>query len=545
MAISQETIEEVLRVSNVYDVISEYIPLEKAGSNYRALCPFHSEKTPSFMVSPQKNIFKCFGCGKSGSALTFLMEYEGLSFGEAVLKLAEKYNIPVKFIKDGEKTLEKTELFKITEKIKNFYIESLKNSSEAKSYLSKRELTPSTIEKFELGYSPPYSDRLKKFIEKEGISIQQLKKIGLVSTTDSSDFYDKFRGRVIFPIKDHRGRVVAFGGRSIDGREPKYLNSPETEIYSKSKVLYGFFEAKEHLREKKEAVVVEGYMDLLSLHQTGIKNVVATLGTAMTPQHGKLLSRFVNRVILMFDADSAGKKAVIRAAKVLLPYRIEVFYCPLEKGKDPDDVAKEGRDKVEKLLKNSQEFLSFLIDRVRNQKDLKKRKETIDLFLDILSYLPDKFQQGLYIKELSEATGIPVELFELKERKAPLQEEESLDIKKLSFNEKLVLKGLLEFKDELLSRFDKFDKISGSAYFLYLLDEILKNGDSEELEEVRRLDIPVNIEAVLNALDMLHSKWLSQQNEIEAVFLSHSDDSVIRKIFMNKKSLNTGGLKKK
>ncbi|WP_456393679.1 DNA primase [Persephonella sp.] len=549
MAISQETIEEVLRTANVYDVISEYINLERAGSNYKALCPFHSEKTPSFMVSPQKNIFKCFGCGKSGNALTFLMEYEGLSFGEAVVKLAEKYNIPVKFTKSDDRAVFKQKLLQITEKIKEFYKNQLKNSPEAKKYLKERQISPSIIEKFELGYAPEDSSKLREFVQKEGIQIEDLSRIGLISLTDDGRFYDKFRGRIIFPIKDHRGRVVAFGGRVISGdRTPKYLNSPETEIYSKGKVLYGFYEARDFLREKKEAVIVEGYFDLISLYQAGIKNVVATLGTAMTPQQGKLLSRFVKRAVLMFDSDSAGKKAVIRASKVLLSNRIEVYYCPLEKGKDPDELAKEGFRKVEETIKNSKDFLLFLIDRVKGEKDLKKRKEIIDLYLDILSYMPDKYEQGLYLKELSSATGIPLELFEIKNRHTDFEENEEepkLNLSGLSFKEKLILKGLLEHRDEILSRFDKFDKINSSAYFLYIMNEILNNGEKEELEELRKLQLPAEPDAVVEALNMLHLEWLSQQNELETVFLSSTDDSVIRKIFMNKKSLNTGGTKKR
>jgi len=549
MAISQETIEEVLRTANVYDIISEYINLERAGSNYKARCPFHSEKTPSFMVSPQKNIFKCFGCGKSGNALTFLMEYEGLSFGEAVAKLAEKYNIPLKFTKNDDDVLFKQRLFQITQKIKEFYQNQLKNSPEAKRYLKERGILPAVIEKFELGYAPEDSSKLRDFAQQEGIKTEDLNKIGLITLTEDGRFYDKFRGRIIFPIKDHRGRVVAFGGRVLNpGKNPKYLNSPETEIYSKGRTLYGFFEARDFLREKKEAIIVEGYFDLISLYQAGIKNVVATLGTAMTPQQGKLLSKFIKKAVLMFDSDSAGKKAVVRASKVLLSNRIEVYYCPLEKGKDPDELAKEGYKKVEETIKNAKDFLLFLIDRVKSEKDLKKRKEIIDLFLDILSYIPDKYEQGLYLKELSLASGIPMELLEINERNEMADEKEEgqkFNLSGLTFKEKLILKGLLEHKDDILSRFDKFDRINGSAYFLYILNEILKNGEKEELEELRKLQLPAEPDAVVEALNMLHTEWLSQQNELETVFLSSTDDSVIKKIFMNKKSLSTGGTKKK
>jgi DNA primase len=547
MAISQETVEEVLRTANVYDVISDYINLEKAGSNYRALCPFHQEKTPSFMVSPTKNIFKCFGCGKSGSAVNFIMEYEGISFGEAVIKLAEKYNIPVKFTKSDENISKKRDLISVAEKIKRFYKEQLKKSKEAKEYIKKRGLLPGTVDFFDIGFSPFDHSELTAFCEKEGITVQQLKKIGLITVRDDGKIKDKFAGRLIFPIKDHRGRTVAFGGRTLKEQgQPKYINSPETEIYSKGKVLYGFFEARDSLREKKEVVIVEGYIDLISLYQTGIKNVVATLGTAMTHHHGKILSKFVKKAILMFDSDSAGKKAAVRASKILLPFRIDVYYCPLDKGMDPDDIAKKGYREVEAYLRKSKDFLFFLLDRIQEQKDLKKRKDIIDLYLEILSYIPDKHVQGLYIKELSDKTGIPADMFQVERREpAFVEEKEGLNIEDLYYREKMVLKGLLEHKDEILRMFTDFDKITGSSYFLYLLNEILKDGETEELEQLRNIDIPADPESVVYALNQMHKEWIHQQNEIEATLFSSVDDSLIKKIFLNKKSLHTGGKEKK
>ncbi len=545
MGITQETVEEVLKAANVYDVVSEYINLEKAGSNYRALCPFHAEKTPSFMVSPQKNIFKCFGCGKSGNAVSFLMEYEGLSFGEAIIKLAEKYNIPVRFTDSEESIKQKKRLIFVAEKVKDFYKEKLKTSKEAKAYIKHREIRPEMVELFELGYSPLNTQELIDYAKKENITVDELAKVGVVNLKEGGKVSDKFSGRIIFPIKNHKGSTIAFGGRVIDEKgQPKYINSPETEIFSKSKTLYGYYEAKDYLREKKEVVIVEGYLDLISLFQVGVRNVVATLGTALTPEHGKLLSRFVRKVILMFDSDSAGKRAAIRATKSLLRYGMEVYYCPLEKGKDPDDVAKEGIRKVEEYINSSKDFLLFLIDRVSQQKDLKKRKEIIDLYLDILSYHADNHVRGLYVKELSERTGIPVELLSVEPKEIDIVREKSF-AKQLNIPEKIVLKGLLLLKDEILSRFDKFDKITGSAYFLYILNEILNGGEIEELEEVKNIDVPVSLEAVLEVLNNMHKNWIKQQNELDATFLSSINDSVIWKIFQNKKSLYTGGNKKK
>ncbi|NPA13121.1 MAG: DNA primase [Aquificae bacterium] len=529
MAISPETVEEVLRVANVYDVVSQYLPLEKTGSNYKALCPFHTEKTPSFIVSPHKNIFKCFGCGKSGTALTFVMEYEGLSFADAVVKLAEKYNIPVKYTKNSQNNQQTQRLLQITEKIKEFYKEQLKKSPQGKEYIRKRGILPTTVEKFEIGYSPTDQTALREFIQKEGISVDELKEVGLVSIKEDGKFYDIFRGRVIFPIKDYKGRVVAFGGRSIDGREPKYINSPETKIYSKGKVLYGFYEAKDSLREKKEGIVVEGYMDMISLYQIGVKNVVATLGTAMTPEHGKLLSKFIKKAILMFDSDKAGKKAVINACKILLQNGIEPLYCPLDK-KDPDELAKEGYTKVKETLSKAENFLLFLIQSMKKQKDLKKRKELLDLYLSIVSYIPKKTEQAFYLQQLSEATGIPISLLQVEEKtldhsKAQLEEEEKdIDLKKLSFNEKLILKGLLLHRDEILNNFNDFDKIKGSPYFLYLVDTILNNGEVEDLQEILKLEIPSDPQSTLYALNKLHKLWQKEQKKLEILFMSELEE---------------------
>ncbi len=535
MAISPETIEEVIKVANVYDVISEYITLEKTGSNYRALCPFHSEKTPSFMVSPTKNIFKCFGCGKSGNAIKFVMEYEGLSFSEAVIKIANKYNIPVKYTKLDEDFSHLNSLFEVAKKITSFYKEQLKKSNKAKDYLKRRDILFSTADFFDLGYSPEDSKELLEFCKKENISIEDLKEIGLVTVLENK-ILDKFRGRIIFPIKDHRGRIVAFGGRSLGDKQPKYLNSPETKIYSKSKVLYGFYEARDILREKKEVIVVEGYFDLISLYQIGIKNVVATLGTALTEEHGKLLKKFVNKAVLMFDSDKAGKQAAVRGAKVLLSQGIDVYYTPL-KEKDPDMLAKSGRKSVEEVLDKSKDFLKFLLDRVKEEKELKKRKNLIDLYLDIVSYVPDKHTQGLYIKELSEETGIPINLLEVKDRNtSSLKEQNDKQIEKyLYFPEKIILKTILLHKDEMLSSFNNFDKIEGSEYFLYLLELLINNKLSEEeLEEIKNFPVSADIKTALEALNQLHEKWIKKQLEISALF-NKVDNNVLSLILEKSK----------
>ncbi len=544
MAISPDTIEEVRRTANVYDVISEYLNLEKTGSNYKSLCPFHSEKTPSFIVSPQKNLYKCFGCGKSGTALSFLMDYEGLSFSDAIIKLANKYNIPVKFTKSEIDTEHLKDLYTVSEKIVKFYKNQLMNSLKGKKFLYERDIRTTTADYFNIGYSPENINDLIDFCKKEDIPIEKLKEIGIINVYDNGKISDKFRGRIVFPIRDHRGRYVAFGGRSLsNNQQPKYLNSPETKIYSKSKVLYGFFEAKDQLREKKWAVIVEGYMDLLSLYQVGVKNVVATLGTAFTEDQGELLKKFVNKAILMFDSDKAGKKASIRTAKILYSKGIDVYYAPLEDGKDPDDIAKEGSKKVDQVIKNSKDFLAFLLEKIKVEKELKKKGEIIDLYLEMVSQIPDKTKQGLLIKKLSEETGLQESYLEIKKNEN-FKKEEKIELSEyLSKNEQIILKTLVLNKEELLKRFDKFDKIEGSGNFELLVREILNKDEIDDEIRERILQFPVesNVEAALFALERKYILWKKKEVELYLSMNINVDDEFLIQLKEDVKKTLLGG----
>ena len=557
MAISPSTIEEVQRTANVYDVISDYLDLKRAGSSYTALCPFHSEKSPSFMVSPQKNIWKCFGCGKSGDSIKFVMEYEGLNFADAIIKIANKYGIEIKYTKSNKDEQKLKGLYETAKNISLFYKEQLKKSSAAKSYIKERGILPTVVDIFDIGYSPTDIKPLMEFCEKQNISLEDLKKIGLITEKENGRITDKFAGRLIFPIKDHKGRVVAFGGRAIEeNRLPKYLNSPETEIYQKRKVLYGFFEAKDYIRELHKVIVVEGYIDLLALYQIGIKNVVATLGTALTKDHGKLISKFADEAILMFDSDKAGKKAVIEASKVLLEENLDVKYCVMPEGEDPDSVAKKGFSYVNGIINQSKDIFQFIIEKIEeyssdkyrdNDKVLKKKKEIIDLYINLLSHVEDSVKRGVLLKHLSDVSGIPVEL--LNTVKTPtertFEESSEKENKYLSYNEKLILKTLLNKKDEILKEFSDFDKIKGSVYFHYLLNMILGeniNEDSEEYKEIQNFYEKIDTKAALEALHLLHKKWIDEEAEITAV-LSFDKEDLLKEILEKRKLSNNYKLK--
>jgi len=532
MGISSETIEEVYRTANVYDVISDYLSLNRSGSNYLTLCPFHTEKTPSFVVSPAKNIWKCFGCGKAGDSIKFLMEYKGLSFSEAVVEIANKYGITVKYIGNTKEDLEKKNLFSVIQKVADFYRENLKKSREAKSYLKERNIFSSTVETFFIGYSPYDIQKLIKFMEDEGITIDELKKVGVLVQSLDGEIKDRFKGRVIFPIKDHLGRIVAFGGRiispNISPKSPKYLNSPETKIYNKSKVLYGFFEAKDYLREKKYGIIVEGYFDLLSMYQIGFKNIVATLGTSLTEYHAKLLKKFVNKVILMFDNDKAGKEAVIRASKLLLSQDIDVYYSPLTE-KDPDDLAKKGIKEVENQLNKSKDIFEFLLETLKEKNDIKEKQKITKIYLELASHIPDKTKIGFLIDRLSKETGINKRYLEISSKvsnKNRFKDRQKLELdKNLSHNEILVLKALLENRDEVLTKFKYFDKIESSEYFKSLLFSIL-NGQTEEeiFNKILSYEVSTNPEIALEILQRMYERWKEKEIELELIYNNKKEE---------------------
>ena len=529
MAISPETIDEVQRVSNVYDIISDYLSLKKTGSVYVALCPFHNERTPSFVVSATKNIFKCFGCGISGNAIKFVMEYEKISFSDAIIKIAQKYGITVKYIgNDKEKHLKG--LYSLTRQITDFYKNQLKESQIAREYLRKRGIQPQTIIDFEIGYSPENSERFNKFIQENDISIEDLNKIGLMSVHNDK-IYDKFSGRIIFPIKDHKGNIVGFGGRAIDeNRHPKYLNSPETQVYKKSKVLYGLFENSQIIKEKSQAVIVEGYMDLISLYQIGIKNVVATLGTALTKEHANLLKKYVKEVIVMFDSDEAGKKAAIRAAEILLSEGITVRYAYYTEAKDPDELSKKGLNTVKEIINNAEDVIFFLtlklkeINSLEDKHQLMRYKTIYNYILMMLANVKDHGLKASYVNYLSQMldktpSKIELEIDDTKkqpenEYRFEMEEETNKLNLKLSYKEKVFIKYIYQnpevLKDEI------FDKISFPEKIQYIIDLIKNNTEYELLmsDIIQDTKVQPSYESFQNILNEFVKKYEKENQRL-------------------------------
>ncbi len=410
-----EVIDNILDKTDIVEVVSSRIPLKKTGRNYKTNCPFHNEKTPSFIVSPEKQIYHCFGCGAGGNALGFLMKYEKLDFREALSSLADKVGIKLPAVKFQDRALETLtdKLCNINGIAKDFYRNNLlsHNGSFCYKYLTDRAVTSDTIKIFQLGYAPGMWEGLISFFKNKGIGPDFLEKAGLVVRSEKDKgFYDRFRNRLIFPIFDIRNRVIGFGGRVLNEAQPKYINSPETLIYTKGKHLYGLNFSKSFVREKDYAVIVEGYLDLIIPFQCGIKNIVATLGTALTTHHIRLLKRFTRTVVMVFDSDKAGEEASLRGLDLLVSLDMNVRIAALPKGYDPDSfVRKQGKEAFENIIKSSKDLFDYKMNLLMNRfnKDGVRGKAAIaTLMLPTIARISNEILKAAFLKKLSEMLSI-------------------------------------------------------------------------------------------------------------------------------------------
>lgn len=406
--IPEHTIEQIKDSNDIVDVIGSYLPLKKKGANYWARCPFHNEKTASFSVSSSKQIYHCFGCGAGGNVLNFVMEYEKLSFIEAVKQLAERANIPLEF--DEVSPQEQSDVGKLREihvqAIEIYHAELFKASSKnALDYLLNRGLSEETIKTFKLGYAPEaWEFLLKKLSAKFPADL--LQQSGLfVSSEKDGRLFDRFRERVMFPIHDERGNAVGFGGRLMtdDKKDAKYLNSPETPIYNKRKILYGLNVTKESMRKEKSAMLVEGYMDFLQLYQHGYTNVVAGSGTAFTTEQGRLLRRFADEAILCYDSDTAGQKAAVKTGFTLASQKLECKVLTLPQGEDPDSfLRKEGTQVFHIQVNSALEFMEFLKFHYQPSKmSAKQKSDTINQLLEDIRNFSDPVYREMFAREIA------------------------------------------------------------------------------------------------------------------------------------------------
>ncbi len=418
--IDQDTVNKIIETAQIVEVVQDFVNLKRRGVNYIGLCPFHNEKTPSFIVSPAKGIYKCFGCGQAGNPVSFIMEHEQVSYPEALKYLARKYGITVVETQQTEEQIEqkneRDSMLIVTDYARKYFSNTLHNHQEGKaiglSYFKERGFTKETIEKFQLGYALEQRDAFTQEALKKGYKLKYLIETGL--TIDKNNYrFDRFAGRVMFPIHSLAGNTIAFGGRILKKNEKtaKYLNSPESDIYHKSNVLYGLYFAKKSIVKYDKCYMVEGYTDVISMHQTGIENVVASSGTSLTENQISLVKRFTNNLTILYDGDAAGIKASFRGIDMILEQEMNVKVVLFPEGEDPDSFSHkisktEFKDYIES---NEQDFIKFktslLLDDAKN--DPIKRSHLVSEIVSSIAVIPDAITRGIYIKECSSLLNVP------------------------------------------------------------------------------------------------------------------------------------------
>lgn len=479
MQIREEVIERIKQDNDIVDIISENVRLKKSGRNYVGLCPFHNDKSPSLSVSQEKQIYKCFSCGEAGNVITFVMKYKKLTFQEAAKYLADKAGIPLEMgnSRESQITKKKDLLYKVNTEAARYYFYNLQRTSTAKDYFLKRGIKEEVIKRFGLGYAPDGWHNLIMYLRKKGFNDNLLLEAGLISKSEKSgNTYDRFRNRVMFPVFDVRGKVIGFGGRVLDDSKPKYLNSPETVVFHKGTNLYGLNFATKNRLEQDYIIIVEGYMDLISLHQHGITNTVASLGTALTINQARLLKRYVNKVIISYDADVAGQTATLRGLEILRNAGFDVKVLKVPQGKDPDEfVRNNGKDAFLRLVDNALPLIEYRIKKAAEGINLRDNNELVkygERFAEILADL-NPIEKDVYIKKISEETSIKEQAIYdlLSQVMATDQKENNFMNKKEDYGTKLYVEpGYLKAERTLI-------KLMFEDEYFDELRELIKVGD--------------------------------------------------------------------
>lgn len=558
--ISQKSVQEVLDTAKVEDVVEEYVNLKRRGANLLGLCPFHNEKTPSFTVSPTKNLYKCFGCGKAGNAVGFIMEHEQMSFPEAIRFLAKKYQIELEETQSSQESIQERQhrdsLFIVNEYAQKYYADQLFETDKGKSvglgYFKNRGFREETIRDFGLGFAPAKGDSFTLKATQDGHKLEVLKNLGLTSQ-HGRDF---FRDRVMFTLHNLSGKVIGFAGRILQKniKAPKYINSPETEIYLKSKFLYGAHQARKSIRQKDECIMVEGYTDVISLHQAGIENVVASSGTSLTVDQINLVKRFTPNIKILYDGDAAGVKAALRGLDLVLEQDLNVKVVLLPEGEDPDSyLQKVGVTAfTEYLDQQANDFILFKTQLLMEEAadDPVKKANLIKDIVGSIARIPDAIKRSLYIKQCASVMGIDEDILiqetnntgnellrkkrqskqRAEARKAyqqqrepflkPIQQEQQSDqaasdtqegapkLTGMQFQEREIVRVLISHCGKI---FDQEDQLTVEAYVLSNIEEVINDFQNKDYEKIVK--------------ECLH-KLVNKQGITTSYFVNHSDETI-------------------
>lgn len=513
MAIPDQVIEQIRAAADIVSVISDYVPdLKKAGRNFKCCCPFHTEKTPSFIVSPEKSIFRCFGCGASGDVFKFVMLIENISWIESVKKLAQRYSIQItENYSEKYSVSEKTKLFDLLEAAAKFYNRCLletKAASFAREYVKKRGITDETVKKFMIGYAP--KGKLLESARKNGYDYEMLSKAGLFTKTDYGNVFEYMSERLVFPISDIQGRIVAFGGRALGESKAKYLNTPETIIYSKSSNLYGLFQTLPELRKEKSIVVVEGYMDVVLCQQYGVCGAVAPLGTSFTQQQAKLINRYADNVTLLFDPDDAGRTATQRALEICAENNMSVTSSSLPEGVDPDEYLLEhGKENFYNILnKNSKNPIRFIYERILAQIKIntpQDKAKVVSALLDFVAKNKNVIVQRDYIKYIAQRLNIEEDIIWQEFKRKSLFK---ADVNESNFADKTEIKSRFSLEEKLLKFLINKDN---REYIKKLKEDFFTDSNCITIHKMLLENENISVAQILSKInDKKQEQWFSK-----------------------------------
>ncbi|NFI07939.1 DNA primase [Clostridium botulinum] len=532
--ISEDVVQKVIELNDIVDVISGDIKLKNSGRNYFGLCPFHHEKTPSFSVSQDKQIYKCFGCGEAGNVVTYVMKTKNVAFPEAIKILAERVNIDIEEDKKENTNNPKDKIYKINVDAARYFFNNLIINKNAINYFLNRGVTKSIIKRFGLGYSKDSWDGLLRHLKTKGYTELDMLSAGLIIKSKNGSYYDRFRNRVMFPVFDYRGKVIGFGGRVLNNAKPKYLNSPETMVFKKGINLYGLNYA---VKENKDRVliIVEGYMDCITLHQYGIKNSVASLGTALTTNQARLLKRYADKVIISYDSDTAGQLATQRGLEILKDVGLGVEILTVPDGKDPDQFVKaHGKESYLKLVKEALPLIEYKIKISKQDLNIRNKRQVIqyiDRYIKIIENL-DPVEKDMYIRRLSEETNIEIQtLYDQLNKKNQNSRKNGKEVNMLeAFGQKLYLEPAYiraeRFILQLMFNYNNiYEYIKNSINEQDIIEEIHKaiyKYIKDTLEDSNIQNKKLHIETLCNKNVETSKEWV---NILNTNFIYKEDES--------------------